>query len=472
MPKSRKTVAMPLLNRELGILAFNERVLAQAADERMPHLERLRFVCIVGSNLDEFFEIRFAGLVEQALSDPGHREADGLPVSQVIGAVQQRVRDMVARQYQLLNRTILPALQAAGVNFMFRPDWSPQLETWGRRYFDDQVLPILTPIGLDPAHPFPRVLNKSLNIAVELEGRDAFGRDAKLAIVQAPRVLPRLIGLPADRFGANAFILLSTLLIRFIGELFPGLAVRACHPFRVTRNSDLFVDEEEVTNLKLALQGELEAHDGALALLSPVERLVCGDAAHVLQVGGAAPMEMAARIVVNAAGLWAPGLAARFDGLAARHVPQARYAKGSYFALAGRVPFSHLIYPVPEDAGLGVHLTLDLSGQARFGPDVEWIDPASPDTIDYRVDAQRAPAFEDDIRRYWPGLPKGALQPAYSGVRPKLQSPGEPAHDFVVQGPADHGVRGLINLYGIESPGLTASLALADEVLSRLAPSL
>ncbi len=257
MPKSRKTAALPLLNRELGILAFNERVLAQAADERMPLLERLRFVCIVGSNLDEFFEIRFAGLVEQALSDPGHREADGLPVSQVIGAVQQRVRDMVARQYQLLNRTILPALQAAGVNFMFRPDWSPQLETWGRRYFDDQVLPILTPIGLDPAHPFPRVLNKSLNIAVELEGRDAFGRDAKLAIVQAPRVLPRLIGLPADRFGANAFILLSTLLIRFIGELFSGLSVRACHPFRVTRNSDLFVDEEEVTNLKQALQGEL-----------------------------------------------------------------------------------------------------------------------------------------------------------------------------------------------------------------------
>ncbi len=257
MPKSRKTAALPLLNRELGILAFNERVLAQAADERMPLLERLRFVCIVGSNLDEFFEIRFAGLVEQALSDPGHREADGLPVSQVIGAVQQRVRDMVARQYQLLNRTILPALQAAGVNFMFRPDWSPQLETWGRRYFDDQVLPILTPIGLDPAHPFPRVLNKSLNIAVELEGRDAFGRDAKLAIVQAPRVLPRLIGLPVDRFGANAFILLSTLLIRFIGELFPGLTVRACHPFRVTRNSDLFVDEEEVTNLKQALQGEL-----------------------------------------------------------------------------------------------------------------------------------------------------------------------------------------------------------------------
>ena len=257
MPKSRKTAALPLLNREFGILAFNERVLAQAADERMPLLERLRFVCIVGSNLDEFFEIRFAGLVEQALSDPGHREADGLPVSQVISTVQQRVRDMVARQYQLLNRTILPALQAAGVNFMFRPDWSPQLETWSRRYFDDQVLPILTPIGLDPAHPFPRVLNKSLNIAVELEGRDAFGRDAKLAIVQAPRVLPRLIGLPAERFGANAFILLSTLLIRFIGELFPGLAVRACHPFRVTRNSDLFVDEEEVTDLKLALQGEL-----------------------------------------------------------------------------------------------------------------------------------------------------------------------------------------------------------------------
>jgi L-2-hydroxyglutarate oxidase LhgO len=149
-------------------------------------------------------------------------------------------------------------------------------------------------------------------------------------------------------------------------------------------------------------------------------------------------------------------------------VPQAHYAKGNYFSLATRSPFKHLIYPVPEAAGLGVHLTLDLAGQARFGPDVEWIAPASPAAIDYRVDASRAAAFETDIRRYWPALPDAALQPAYSGVRPKLHGAGEAAQDFVLQGPASHGVAGLMNLFGIESPGLTASLGLADEVLSRL----
>ena len=256
--ETRKKAARPppLLNREFGILAFNERVLAQAADETNPLLERLRFVCIVSSNLDEFYEVRFAGLVEQTLNDPATREADGLPVGEVIETVRNRVRDIVTRQYELLNRSILPALESAGVNFRYRPEWSPALEAWGRHHFEEQIFPVLTPIGLDPAHPFPRVLNKSLNIAVVLEGRDAFGRDAKLAIVQAPRALPRLIPLP-DRFGANASILLSTVLIRYIGELFPGLTVRGCHAFRVTRNSDLFVDEEEMTNLKQALQGEL-----------------------------------------------------------------------------------------------------------------------------------------------------------------------------------------------------------------------
>ena len=220
--------------------------------------------------------------------------------------------------------------------------------------------------------------------------------------------------------------------------------------------------------LMLALQGDLEANGGALALLSPVERVVCGDDVHEVQIGGAAPMALRARFVVNAAGLWAPELAARFEGLAPRHVPTARYAKGNYFALVGRAPFSHLVSPLREEAGLGVHVTLDLAGQARFGPDVEWISPASPDAIDYRVDAQRAAGFEAAIRRYWPGLPDAALQPAYSGVRPKLGSAGEAQHDFVLQGPAEHGVRGLLNLYGIESPGLTASLAVADEALTRL----
>jgi len=224
--------------------------------------------------------------------------------------------------------------------------------------------------------------------------------------------------------------------------------------------------------LMLALQGDLEAAGGALALLSPVVAVDSRGAAHVVGVGGAAPMELGARIVVNAAGLWARGLAATIRGLAPGRVPRARYAKGSYFSLAGRAPFAHLIYPIPEEAGLGVHLTLDLAGQARFGPDVEWIEPATPDAIDYRVDARRTGGFEAAIRAYWPGLPAGALQPAYSGVRPKLQSSlqacSQPAPDFVLQGPAEHGIDGLMNLYGIESPGLTASLALADAVLSRL----
>jgi L-2-hydroxyglutarate oxidase LhgO len=220
--------------------------------------------------------------------------------------------------------------------------------------------------------------------------------------------------------------------------------------------------------LMLAYQGDLERAGGALALRSPVLSLDCRGAVPVLHVGGAVPMVLGARWVVNTGGLWAPGLAAVTQGLPASHVPVARYAKGNYFALSGRAPFSRLIYPVPQAAGLGVHLTLDLAGQARFGPDVQWIEPASPADIDYTVDASRCAEFEREIRRYWPGLPQGALQPAYSGVRPKLHGPGEAAHDFVLQGPREHGVAGLVNLFGIESPGLTSSLALADEVLARL----
>ena len=220
--------------------------------------------------------------------------------------------------------------------------------------------------------------------------------------------------------------------------------------------------------LMLALQGDLESAGGALALMSPVAAIDVGGEQPVLMVGGETPIELEARVVVNATGLWAPGLAAATKGLAAAHVPRAHFAKGNYFSLAARSPFSRLIYPVPQDAGLGVHLTLDLAGQARFGPDVEWIEPATPADIDYRVDAARVAAFEADIRSYWPGLPSNALQPAYSGVRPKLSGTGTPAQDFMLQGPAEHGVAGLLNLFGIESPGLTSSLAIADEVLSRL----
>ncbi|MFT3954892.1 MAG: NAD(P)/FAD-dependent oxidoreductase [Piscinibacter sp.] len=220
--------------------------------------------------------------------------------------------------------------------------------------------------------------------------------------------------------------------------------------------------------LMLALQGELEAAGGALALQSPASGVFRERDRLVVDVGGDAPMQLAAGVVVNAAGLWAPGLAARMPDLAAALRPQGFHAKGNYFALAGRAPFSRLIYPVPEQAGLGVHLTLDLAGQARFGPDVQWLPPGSPDDIDYRVDPSRADAFYAEIRRYWPELRDGTLLPAYSGVRPKLQGPGEAAGDFVLQGPAEHGVAGLVNLFGIESPGLTASLAIADEVLARL----
>ena len=224
--------------------------------------------------------------------------------------------------------------------------------------------------------------------------------------------------------------------------------------------------------LMLSLQGDLERHGGAVALCSPVHALERHADGQVLHVGGATASELSARTVVNATGLWAPGLARRHAGLDETRLPQARYAKGSYYALSGRAPFTRLVYPVPEPGGLGVHLTLDLAGQARFGPDVEWIHPSTPEAIDYRVDPARAKGFYAAIRRYWPALPDDALQPAYSGVRPKLHWPGEgtvpPAHDFVIDGPADHGVPGLVHLFGIESPGLTSSLALADEVLSRL----
>jgi L-2-hydroxyglutarate oxidase LhgO len=221
--------------------------------------------------------------------------------------------------------------------------------------------------------------------------------------------------------------------------------------------------------LMLAYLGDFEAAGGALALRSPLERARAVDRGFELRVGGAVASELETGVLVNAAGLDAPALAQRIDGLATALVPQPRFAKGNYFALFGRSPFSRLIYPVPEPGGLGVHLTLDLAGQARFGPDVEWLATHATDRIDYAVDPARGDAFYAAIRRYWPGLPDAALAPAYSGVRPKLSGPGDPAADFMLQGPEVHGIAGLVNLFGIESPGLTASLAIADEVALRLA---
>ncbi len=246
------------LNRELGILAFQRRVLSQAADENVPLLERLRFITIVSSNLDEFFEIRVARLKEQiklGLPEPG---PDGLGPAEVFAAVSREAHALVAEQYRLLNEVVLPALAREAVVFPRREQWSAAQRQWIRDYFFNELLPVLTPIGLDPAHPFPRVFNKSLNFAVELEGRDAFGRSSGAAIVQAPRALPRVIRLPAAIAGSEyAFVFLSSILHAHVGELFAGMNVKGCYQFRVTRNSDLFVEEEEMTNLHTALKGEL-----------------------------------------------------------------------------------------------------------------------------------------------------------------------------------------------------------------------
>jgi L-2-hydroxyglutarate oxidase LhgO len=218
----------------------------------------------------------------------------------------------------------------------------------------------------------------------------------------------------------------------------------------------------------LALQGDLERAGGMVALGSPVDSAVLGRGGKPHVVRFADGTELAARALVNSASLHACSLARRFDGLDPQHVPREYFCKGNYYSLAGRAPFTHLIYPAPADAWLGVHLTLDLGGQAKFGPDLEWLDVRTPEAIDYAVDPRRADGFYAEVRRYWPQLPDGVLQPSYSGVRPKIYGPGEKAPDFRIDGPALHGVDGLVNLFGIESPGLTSSLAIAEHVTALL----
>ena len=255
---SKSHSAQNFLNRELGLLEFNRRVLAQAEDAAVPLLERLKYLCIVSSNLDEFFEIRIAGLKEQIKLGGIASGPDGLEATQVMKRLFAPTHQLIARQYELFNQELVPALAAQGIKFLRRTHWNEAQQAWVKEFFLREVMPVLTPIGLDPAHPFPRVLNKSLNFAVELQGKDAFGRNSAKAIVQAPRVLPRAIPMPPEIAGCpHGFVFLSSILHAHVGELFAGMAVQGCYQFRVTRNSDLFVDEEEVKNLRISLQGEL-----------------------------------------------------------------------------------------------------------------------------------------------------------------------------------------------------------------------
>lgn len=266
------------INRELSLLQFQRRVLAQAADPEVPLLERLRFLCIVSSNLDEFFEIRVSGIKEQIRLGSATTGNDGLLPAELLKRVSKEVHEIISGQYRLLNDDILPALEAEGVIFLRRSLWSDTQRDWIRDYFLREVMPVLTPIGLDPAHPFPRVLNKSLNFAIELTGRDAFGRDSGAAIVQAPRALPRVIRLPREICEQEyTFVFLSSILHAHVEELFSGMEVLGCYQFRVTRNSDLFVDEEEVKDLRTSLKGELQQrHYGDAVRLEVADN--CSDA--------------------------------------------------------------------------------------------------------------------------------------------------------------------------------------------------
>jgi len=246
------------INRELSLLEFNRRVLEQAKDEGNPLLERLRYLCISSSNLDEFFEIRVAGLKEQVAFNSGQMGPDQLTPAEQLRRIGEVAHQLVAEQYRVLNDVLSPPLAEEGIRFLKRSEWNVKQAQWVKRYFYRELLPVLSPIGLDPSHPFPRILNKSLNFLVSLEGTDAFGRNSVIAIVQAPRALPRVINIPVSYANSpHEFVFLSSIIHAHVEDLFPGMQVTGCYQFRVTRNSDLFVDDEDVEDLLHALEGEL-----------------------------------------------------------------------------------------------------------------------------------------------------------------------------------------------------------------------
>lgn len=246
------------INRELSWLGFNRRVLELAVDPTVPVLERLKFLCISSTNLDEFFEVRVARLKQQIIGDAHSMGPDGMTPGEQFAKVSEIVHGFVSDQYRILNDVLIPDLEAEGIRFVRRSKWNEKQRRWVKRYFNQQLLPVLSPLGLDPSHPFPRVLNKSLNFIVSLEGEDAFGRESGVAVVQAPRSLPRLIQLPRSvAKGDYDFVFLSSIIHAHVGDLFPGMKVKGCYQFRATRNSDLFVDEEEIDDLRRALEDEL-----------------------------------------------------------------------------------------------------------------------------------------------------------------------------------------------------------------------
>jgi len=248
------------INRELSLLEFNRRVLEQARDESVPLLERVKFLCISAANLDEFFEIRVSGLKQQLTYGSTQRGPDNLSPFEQLKRISEAVHGIMAEQYQVLNGELIPRLAKEDIRFLKRTEWNRRQAGWLKRYFSRELAPILSPMALDPSHPFPRVLNKSLTFIVTLEGKDAFGRNSGMAIVGAPRSLPRLVHLPeSSTSGPFDFVFLSSIIHAHVSDLFPGMTATGCYQFRVTRNSDLFVDEEEVDDLKLALEGELSS---------------------------------------------------------------------------------------------------------------------------------------------------------------------------------------------------------------------
>ncbi|WP_370328864.1 polyphosphate kinase 1 [Balneatrix alpica] len=247
------------INRHLSHLQFNIRVLEQALDERHPLMERLQFLLIFSSNLDEFFEIKVAELQRQVRFGREKVGPDGLQPQEVLRRIREICHEQVTRQYSILNDVLIPAMEAEGIRFLRRREWTKAQREWIRSYFMDTLMPVMTPIGLDPAHPFPRLVNKSLNFIVSLEGKDAFGRDSGLAIIPAPRSMPRLIRLPDELCrGGDNLVFLSSVIHAFADELFPGMEMKGCYQFRLTRNADLDLDAEEVDDLARALKGELQ----------------------------------------------------------------------------------------------------------------------------------------------------------------------------------------------------------------------